>query len=110
MGNHDLFDRHVPQTRTSQVHHLLVIECLALDLRADVREASDAVDAGGALEEGNCFLVVAALGVEGARGEGFGGGDEVAGVDVVVGVVDVILCWVQSLSCQCKARMEVLPV
>lgn len=91
MRDHRLDHRHVPQARPAHVHRLLVFEHAVLDLGADVREARDTVDACCALVEVDCFAAVAGLGCEGFCGEGFGGGEEVGGVGVVVGVVDVVL-------------------
>lgn len=91
MRDNHLFHGHVPQCRSSHVHCFLVIVDLALVVRADVGEARNAVDAGRALEELDCFLPIGGLCGESFGGETFSGGDEIGCEFVGIGVVYVVL-------------------
>ena len=91
--------RYIPKRRTPHIHCLLVFIRLSLVVGANVGESRDTIDAGCALEELYGASSVGGLCGEGFGGEAFGDGEEVRGVFVVVGVVDVVL--------GCRVSLEV---
>lgn len=91
MWNNNLLHWYIPQRCSTHIYCFLVVVRLAFDVAADVGEARDAVDAGCALEKGHCEGAVRGGSAEGAVGERGGGGEEVGGVVVGVGVIYVVL-------------------